>query len=447
MIINSFNLSVEKQKDFVHPTNQRKINKLNFWMHQHPIITKILRIAVMTFGLSTIILPISFQTIGFFAVLLAIVGMKLALISLIAYRTLDTSIHLIPLGKDLKQENEHPKEMQTSEKLLLAEGSEFKPFKLSYHARSDQKNHNVPTKKSILLPKDIDVEDDITHNVYIDNSEEKIDQKLPSGKYIIQDIPKSCGLLKTQSMIIEEEKKIEPGKHFTYLFKDGETVYGKESVTRRDSIADLKINLTKQLQILNENIIEKQKLLAIDPSQIQLQKEIQDIKKELNFCEKSLENANQTSIVFIKTNYYREILKQIVEKQQNYYREELKKIVEERQNYSGLIDKICVEAPINFRYQKCITKENQKEIGFFRLGAITNPRNGFTHLGELIELAKNSSNLEVKIKKLSKEFDKLKKNTLKIIQKSLLMNMLWRNWITKILKKQLKNDAIFLVVK
>src|SRR5262249_54053318 len=91
-----------------------------------------------------------------------------------------------------------------------------------------------------------------------------------------------------------------------------------------------------------------------------------------------------------------------------FFREELAKgSTGAGKSFSHTVDSISLGAPVNFRYHK--VKTRNKEVGFFRLGMVTDLRNGFTHLGELKKAKKNPQLLQPKIEGL--------KAKLKILQR------------------------------
>lgn len=182
------------------------------------------------------------------------------------------------------------------------------------------------------------------------------------------------------------------GKEITHNYEYKGTVYGKEKVERREAVADLKVSLTKQITILEEALDQKKQEQTRDPQSYTLHKQIHFLEAEIQLCKKSLENTQNIGDDFIKSSFYRS---------------EVQKVIDSGQNYEEGIDKICLGGAVNFRYQGCETA--QREVGFFRLGVITDPKNGFTNLQELRQLAADPAKLQAKIDVLTKEYDELKK--------------------------------------
>ncbi len=127
--------------------------------------------------------------------------------------------------------------------------------------------------------------------------------------------------------------------------------------------------------------------------------------------EEYVKTAESTEIVgsdWIGSNYFRNVLKAAAKEGAGAIKEAF-----ENTFVGGLV---------NFRYHSCSIEGSQQEVGFFRLGVITDPRNGFTHLKELQKFRKNGpedSEYTKKLKSLEEHLKSLEKkpqaNTAKII--------------------------------
>lgn len=170
-----------------------------------------------------------------------------------------------------------------------------------------------------------------------------------------------------------------------YDFEDSDgVVYGKESVERLEVIEKLKTSLSNQINFL----IDKKSTLESGGAS---RKKIARLEKSVAIYTKMLENASNNLEDFIKSSFYRD---------------EIGKILKANMDPIGVgyakgINQISLGAPVNFRYQACAS-DNDK-IGFFRLGVITDLRNGFTNLEELKRLAKDESLLNQKREELISE--------------------------------------------
>jgi hypothetical protein len=328
---------------------QPKIKKLNHWTHQHPLIMKTVKVAGIVFSFWALIrFPLPTVTLGFCAVLWIVTRGKLASISSVSEKILNCK----NLSK-LEVVTPHPSSVNSSSLALIVHPYyKFKHLNLIHLLLADEKNF----------------------------------------RHLFPDPHQSSDFLLTpHSFQVEKHKGMDKGKRISYTFKDGETIYGEEIIERRNAVEDLRRNLKKQINILKVNLDEVQQQFDINRSP-ELLKKIQDIKFEIKLCQKSLENTQQISEDFIKSSFYRT---------------ELKKVIAQGSDYSTLINKICLGAPVNFRYHQCVM--THKKVGFFRLGAVTDPRNGFTNLKELKELAKNPLLLEKKLQELGKPFCELRK--------------------------------------
>lgn len=214
--------------------------------------------------------------------------------------------------------------------------------------------------------------------------------------------------------LVGMENGVDPGKKITYEFKHQGKVYGKETVDRIDVIKDLQRSLTTQLNFLTEKRNEL----------IQKGRSTDQIESQIQLYQKSLSNIqNMSKDDFVKSSFYRD---------------ELQKIISSGRDYQTAIDDICLGAAVNFRYQQCEALD--KTIGFFRLGIITDPRNGFTHLGEMREMANEPGKLQNKISELKKEFNKLqqnpKKNAIKLAAYSYALSQLETNNLGKAIQER-----------
>lgn len=202
--------------------------------------------------------------------------------------------------------------------------------------------------------------------------------------------PEGNPLTKSEVLCLRgEEEGTDSGKEITYEYKHKGTVFGKETVERREAVKDLQESLVKRMKDIENQLIEKKKDPHVSP------KVVQRLEKELQLCKNSYENAKKVKDEFIKSSFYRDELGKVV----NNSREK---------NYSEAVNQISLGAAVNFRYQK--GEAGGKETGFFRLGVITDPRNGFTHLGELKAFSKNSKLLQDKLKILGKKHQKYLKS-------------------------------------
>lgn len=190
----------------------------------------------------------------------------------------------------------------------------------------------------------------------------------------------------------ENQFDIEEGKRLTYDYADKGFIYGKEIIERKNVIDELNILLHAQIKMFET--CSNEKSLANSS-------EFDKIQSQILLCKASLNRAKRVKKEFIKSGYFRE---------------ELTKIVNQGQNYAQKVNLLCVEGLVNYRYHQCVT--SSRTIAFFRLGVMSDPRNGFTHLGELKELVKDKEKLDNKIESLSSKFRQLikkgKKNFAKI---------------------------------
>lgn len=345
-----FNCNLESLYQVIQPN----IKRLNHWTHQNPLIMKIIEVAGIVFSSWTLIrFPIPAATFGFCAVLWMMASGKLASVSSVGKGILNFKA----LSKLEAGASASPSATLPSLALIVH------PY---YKYRNLKWIHLIANENNFGL-------------------------RFPNPPQPFDSLP----LTPVRSFQVEKHKGLDKGKCISYTFKDGETIYGEEVIERRSAIEDLRRNLKQQLNILKTNLEEAQQQFDIHMSRESL-KRTQDIKFEMKLCQKSLENAQHVSADFIKSNFYRT---------------ELQKVVAHGSNYSTLIDNICLGAPVNFRYHQCITAH--KKVGFFRLGAVTDPRNGFTNLKELKELAKNRMQLEKKLQELSKQLGELRKESKK----------------------------------
>ncbi len=196
-----------------------------------------------------------------------------------------------------------------------------------------------------------------------------------------------------QNSLSPRKVKTQNAKHsLSSKFQDNETEYGEEIVERQNAIESLKEILNRQIEMLEQNASELNRQFQQSPCRELLTKR-RYIKTEIDLCKKSLESSKHLAGDFIGTNFFRK---------------ELEKIIGQTNNYAKLINEICTAAPVNFRYHQCRT--SHQKIGFFRLGVITDQKNGLTNLKELKELANNRPSLDKKITQLKEKFQHLSKD-------------------------------------
>ncbi|CUI17534.1 hypothetical protein PNK_1929 [Candidatus Protochlamydia naegleriophila] len=185
----------------------------------------------------------------------------------------------------------------------------------------------------------------------------------------------------------------DPGRLISYEYKNklSGAVYGRDVVEREDAIKDLNANLLQQLNLLRSDL-EIKKASFKENSSIQLSEAIADLEAEIKLCEHSLKNAQQAKGEFVGSQFFRDELQNVADHSTG------------QKDYADRLNAICLGAPVNFRYQKY--EGDEREIGFFRLGVMTDLRNGFTNLAELkvihaeLKSGLSSPTLEKKLSKL-----------------------------------------------
>jgi hypothetical protein len=214
-------------------------------------------------------------------------------------------------------------------------------------------------------------------------------------------------LIATETLDKVKQEEADPGKFISQVFKDKETRLGKETIERLDGVDLLKASLIKRKNMLQETLKKKKKDLNSKIAQQQNPSlSIKFLKEEIAICNKFLANAESMSKNWLDSNYYRTSLKKCVEAgSESEYRKE--------------IEKMSLGAPVNFRYHACyLGDKDDEETGFFRLGVITDPRNGFTNIQELRKIQRDPNLGSAKIKQLTEKLlelkKKRKKNTPKI---------------------------------
>ncbi len=168
------------------------------------------------------------------------------------------------------------------------------------------------------------------------------------------------------------------GRHITYSYENKGVVYGKDVIERNTVIKDLKDSLEKKIKFLKKELADLKSEGKNGPD---TKVKIDHLMHEIKLHENTLKNAQKTSGEFIGSQFFRDELGTIVKQSKN------------QSDYNTRLNSVCLGAPVNFRYQKF--EGGNKNVGFFRVGVMTDLRNGFTHLKELKEikkeLTKNSS--------------------------------------------------------
>lgn len=160
------------------------------------------------------------------------------------------------------------------------------------------------------------------------------------------------------------------GRLISYEYKNETSgvVYGRDVVERKEAIKDLTTNLLQQLNLLQGDLETKKALFKDNPS-TELSGTIADIEAEIKLCKHSLKNVRQAKGEFVGSQFFRDELQRVVDHSTD------------QQDYADRLNTICLGAPVNFRYQKY--EGSEREVGFFRVGVMTDLRNGFTNLAEL----------------------------------------------------------------
>ena len=171
----------------------------------------------------------------------------------------------------------------------------------------------------------------------------------------------------------EEAAEKDPLRHIQRAFTDGEESFGVEEVERLEVVERFIQIQKKKKESLEKKLKDKQKKLrALKhkeaglpdlPQQRQtLKKQIKSLKKKIERSDQEIQQATKLDEGWIRSTYFRDLLTK---------HKSFEKAAE-----------VYISAPVNMRHQ------SYEDVGFLRLGVISDPRNGWTNFKKLKDILK-----------------------------------------------------------